>query len=85
MLIVKYNSLLSSLQCWMVSQTLGNKYLFFGWVDEEGDNFTLRSDEELKIALAEMKDNMLEVQIKMKENLNKRSEDTSSATIFCKG
>ena len=55
MLIVKYNSLLSSLQWQNVSQ-----------------NVTLRSDEELKIALAEMKNKMLEVQIKMKQNLNMR-------------
>ena len=55
MLIVKYNSLLSSLQWQNVSQ-----------------NVTLISDEELKIAHAEMKNKMLEVQIKIKQNLNKR-------------
>merc|ERR1712215_517820 len=67
---------------------LENQQHVLGWVDEEGDYVTMSSDEGLKIALAEMKGNMLEVQVKtmqdMKERDKKRYKITTSKTIFCK-
>merc|ERR1712002_908999 len=53
---------------------LENQQHVLGWVDEEGDYVTMSSDEELKIALAEMKGNMLEVQVKTKQEKKERDK-----------
>merc|ERR1712098_819732 len=60
---------------------LEDKEHVFGWVDEEGDYITIGSEQGLKIALANMKENMLKIHVKIKQEKKKDEEKVQKIKV----
>merc|ERR1712098_880256 len=60
---------------------LEDKELVLGWVDEEDDYITIGSEQGLKIALANLKENMLEIHVKIKQEKKKVEEKVQKIKV----
>merc|ERR1711872_1147394 len=60
---------------------LEDKEYVLGWVDEEGDYITIGSEQGLKIALANMKENMLKIHVKIKQEKKKDVENIQKIQV----